>query len=58
MCPACIAAAAGTWLVAGAATAVTGLGAVALARLRKREEPDDYQLRMQPDELGLRGEGA
>jgi hypothetical protein len=56
MCPACIATSA--WLVAGAATAVTGLGAAALAKLRKRAEPEDFQLRMQPDELELRGEEA
>jgi hypothetical protein len=53
MCPACIAAS--TWLVAGAATAATSLGAFALSKLRHRDEAEDFQLRMQPDDLRLEG---
>jgi hypothetical protein len=51
MCPACLAAAATTWLVAGSATtAASGLGALVWSRRRVRAEPDeDFQLRMQPE---------
>lgn len=60
MCPACIAT--GVWLAAGAASAAaSGLGALALRKLRHQTvsvENDDFQLRMQPDELELRGEEA
>jgi hypothetical protein len=50
MCPACLAAAATTWLVAGSATVAGGLGALALPRIRRsKRDPDDFQLRMQPE---------
>ena len=55
MCPACIAAS--TWVVAGAATAASSLGAFALAKLRHQTESDDFQLRMQPDDFGLELQG-
>jgi hypothetical protein len=53
MCPACLAAAATTWILAGSATGAGGFGALALVRFAKKARlEEDFHLRMQPDDEG------